>query len=185
MSALAQLSASECELLYSLPYRAGLFISHADDVDGGADDAAELQALQEAMKAVAGLETHAGVTAEIFNQCLRLRSEWPRWEAKAFTTPEDAKAARMMMVQKFGEPTARDFSAALMEVGTSVARAAGEYDRFEDHARQADGFLGALMQKIVGGFAGLAEDDSGHPMNVSAAEDTALATLARALKTEV
>jgi hypothetical protein len=67
------------------------------------------------------------------------------------------------------------FKRSLMEIGTAVAQAS---DEFGDDNRD-EGFFG----KILGKFSGPGRHMTpGHPMNVSASEDSALEKLRAALK---
>ena len=55
MTTLSDFSASELELLVSLPYKVGVYVSHADDEDGEVDDEREMAALESCIKAIASL----------------------------------------------------------------------------------------------------------------------------------
>ena len=57
---------------------------------------------------------------------------------------------------------------ALMEIGTAVASAGGEFGMFNEE--KTPGIFSRLISKL----SGLGRDDSGDPMNVSATEDSAL-----------
>lgn len=69
----------------------------------------------------------------------------------------------------------------LIEIATTVAQAHGEFNSFDAPAEEKTGF-GALVGKIVSGFSDLSKDDDNHPMNVSAAEDSAITELKQILK---
>jgi hypothetical protein len=181
MTDLSQFSASEFELLVSLPHRAGIFISFADDLDGEDDDERELKMLETTLKAIAGLHKDKPLLAAIFKETLRLKSEWARWETKAFNISDDARAAISLLKSKAGEGAAKQYRAALMEVATTVAQAYGEFGQFDDADKNAGGFS-ALVSKVVSGFSGLGTEDKNHPMNVSASEESALSELSAALK---
>lgn len=181
MTSLAHFSASEAELLISLPYRAGLLVSHADDEDGEIDDRREMAALAACLKAAADLRKDSPFTAEVMKETLRLRFEWPRWAEKALNVYDDSALAVSLLKSKAGESTARAYGAGVMEVATAVARAYGEFSTFGEEEEE-NGVLGALFSKILEGFASLSPDDEGHPMNVSASEGGVLSRLSAALK---
>ena len=181
MTDLSHFSASEFELLVSLPYRAGIFVSFADDLDGEDDDAQELKMLETTLKAIAALHNDKPFLAHIFKETLRLKSEWSRWETKAFNISDDARSAISLLKSKAGEGAAKQYRAALMEIATTVAQAYGEFGQFDDAEKNA-GLFGSLVAKVVGGFSGLGDDDKNHPMNVSASEESALSELSAALK---
>jgi hypothetical protein len=180
MTDLSQFSASESELLISLPYRVGIFISNADDVEGESDDKHEMQMLEETLKAISKL-ARAPLVAQIFKETLRLKFEWKRWYEKSFDVSADARSAISLLISKADEDTAKAYRAALMEVASTVAQAAGEFEQF-DEIEEGGGLFSGLVSKIVSGFSNLSDDDLNHPMNVSASEDGALSTLSAALK---
>ena len=64
----------------------------------------------------------------------------------------------------------------LVEIATSVAQAYGEFGVEEE---QDEGFFSGLMKKIAGGISDGGE--ANHPMNVSAAEDSAIERIKNAL----
>lgn len=181
MTSLAHFSAEEAELLISLPYRVGVHMSHIDDEDGEVDDRREMASLKACIQAVAALRNDRPFAAEIMKETLRLQFEWSRWAEKSFDIFDDAARAVSLLKSKAGEGTARSYAATLMEIATAVARAYGEFSTFDEEERQS-GILGALLGKIIEGFSELAPEDEGHPMNVSASENEALARLSSALK---
>ncbi|MEZ5814095.1 MAG: hypothetical protein R3E13_05145 [Alphaproteobacteria bacterium] len=180
MTSLSDFAASERELLLSLPYKVGVFVSHADDVDGEHDDEKEMGALEACIKAIARLHEDKPLSAEIMRGCLSEKAQWPRWAAQSFNTPEAAREAAILLEARASESEFKNYRGALMEIATTVAQAYGEFDAF-DEGESGGGFFGGLVSKIAGGFSALSADDVNHPMNVSAAEDGALAELRAAL----
>lgn len=181
MSFLSQLSAAEYELVVSLPYRAGVYVSYADDVDGEGDDAREAGALEAALRAVSDMQKNSGIACEIFIETIRMKSEWSRWQGKAFIIEDDARAAVALVKGRAGIDAARAYGAAIMEVAAAVARAYGEFGQF-DEIEKNPGLLKGLVARVASGFSGLTQDDRDHPMNISASEQGALSTLAEALR---
>ncbi len=183
MTHLSSFSAEESELLVSLPYKVGMWMSYADDEDGERDDEKEMAALEHCIKAIAGLYEDQPFVKEVAAQTLRLRSEWARWETQAFHVPAEAEKAVSLLKSKATSDELKNYGSALIEVATIVAQAYGEFSSFDEAEPESTGF-GALVGKIVSGFSELSKDDDDHPMNISASEDSAIAQLAQILKTE-
>jgi len=181
MASLSDFSASELELLVSLPYKVGVFVSHADDEDGELDDDKEMGALEACIKAIAALHADKPLTADIMRQSLSMRMDWPRWAAQSFHVPDEARRAMALMQAKASETEQKNYASALIEIATTVAQAYGEFGEFDDDDTSGSVF-GGLVSKISGALSSLTSDDAAHPMNVSAAEDTALEALRGALK---
>lgn len=182
MTSLAHFSAEEAELLVSLPYRIGVHMSHIDDEEGEIDDKREMASLESCIRSVAALrQQDRPFVSEVMRETLRLRYEWLRWAENSLAVYKDAERAISLLKLKAGEKTARSYAASLMEIAAAVARAYGEFSTFAEEERKS-GIMGALFSKIIEGFSELAPEDEGHPMNVSASENEALARLSAALK---
>jgi len=181
MTSLSDFSADEQELLVSLPYKVGVYVSHADDADGELDDEREMVALETCIKAIATLHEDKPFTADVMRQTLAMKNEWTRWVDQSFRVSDDARKAAALLQSKASEAEAKNYRAALMEIGATVAGAYGEFGEFDDDDTSG-GVFGALVGKITGGLSKLTADDVNHPMNVSASEDSALAELSDALK---
>lgn len=175
MTDLSVFSKTEIELLVSLPYKAGAWIAAAEDEEGDHDDEREAKALHGCIKAIAGLHADKPLLKAIAAQTLMLRSEWPRWTDQCFNVPEDAAAAMSLLKSKAGAADLKNYRGMIMEISTAVAQAHGEFGDWDD-----DG--AGFFARIAETFKSLSPDDKNHPMNVSAAEETALSELAAVLK---
>jgi len=65
-----------------------------------------------------------------------------------------------------------------LDVATSVAQAYGEFGEGADRAEGLFAKIGGIVKSVVS----VGADDAAHPMNVSAAEDSAISNIAAALK---
>lgn len=175
MGDLSSFSQSEAELLVSLPYKVGVWISAAEDAEGEDDDKHELLTLAGCLKAVVTANADTPFIKAVAQQTLALRSEWPRWEGQSFNVTEDAEKAMSLLKARVPAQQSKNYRRMLMEIATAVAQAYGEFGEFED---EGEGFFTKIMDK----FKALSQEDSDHPMNVSPGEESALAELAQALK---
>lgn len=182
MSTLADFSDEERALLVCLPYKVGVFIGHADDVEGEQDDDREMAALETCIRAIAGLHADKPFTSEVFAQTLAMKDEWAGWAAQSWHVPDEARAAVASLRARASEGTLKNYRAALMEIATTVAQAHGEFGQFDEDEDTSGGIFGGLVSKITQGLARLGEDDADHPMNISASEGGALSQLREALK---
>jgi hypothetical protein len=176
MAQLSSFTAEEAELLVSLPYKVGIWVSHADDVEGEGDDERESKALQSCIKAIAKLHQDQPLIAEIMAETLRRRTHWSDWAENSFHAPSDAQKAVMALRAKGSSANLKHYRAALMEIAAAVARAHSEFGAFDE--AESEG----IFSKIAGTFKSLSDAD--HPTNVSASEDSALSKLAAALKSD-
>ncbi|MAE51075.1 MAG: hypothetical protein CMH27_04635, partial [Micavibrio sp.] len=84
---------------------------------------------------------------------------------------------------EFGTAEARHYRRFVLELGKMVAQAHSELSAFDAmETDKKEGFLSAMIGKFVGGVATMAENDAGHPANISPSEKSALSQLSAALK---
>lgn len=176
MTMLSDFDAADAELLSSLLVRAGMNVSYAEDEDGEADDELEMRALEACIRHVASMEGKPRVIREIAKYALDQRGSWDKWSQGVFNIePLCAKAVQVFSALASEDET-REYRAVVVEVATAVAQAYGEFGEEEPES----GFFGGMMKKVMGGFGGA--KDAGHPMNISAAEDSAISRISQALK---
>lgn len=181
--ALSQLSKNEYDLVLGLPYRAGIFVSHADDVEGEQDDEMEVKALLASIKQAKALHQESKLVSEVCDCILSSEVEWERWENEAFHILRTSQHVIEIVKSNFGLDEAKHYRALVMEVSASVARAASELDAFDDWKdEEPEGFFSGMIVKIMGGFSSMSQDDKDHPVNISPAEDSALSQLSALLK---
>lgn len=176
MTSLSDFEQAETELFASLPYKVGMYISHSDDVEGEADDEREQKALASCLKQFVKLAENKPLLAGIVKESLRREDKWAEWTDQSFTVLHDIKKAVPLLRTKASADQIKEIKRALMEIGTAVAQASGEFGQFDE--AESDSFFG----RIIGKFSGLGEGDAGHPMNVSATEDSALEKLRATLQ---
>lgn len=182
MTQLSDFSKDDMNLLISLPYKVGVWVSHADDVDGEDDDAHEMEALESCIRAVAKKYDGPGLVDDIARETLRQREKWPEWTDRAFNILPDCHRALELLLSQAGRKDAKNYKAALLEIAATVARAYGEFGAFDDWDNEGEGLFGSLVSKITAGFSSLSKEDKSHPMNISPAENSAISRLAGALK---
>ncbi|MGB4058341.1 MAG: hypothetical protein WBK77_09690 [Alphaproteobacteria bacterium] len=166
----------EAELLASLPYKVGAWVGHSEDQGGEEDDKREEAVLSACLKRFVKLKEDKPFVGSVVSESLRRADRWAVWADESHSVLADIKRAVVLLRDKRATPEEiKGLKATLMEIGTAVAQASGE---FSGDDADGKGFLG----KMIGKIAGFMADDAGHPMNVSAAEDSALEELRQTLR---
>lgn len=171
MTRLSDFSSGEIELIASLPYKVGMWISHADDVDGESDDEKEAKILSGCLRRFSKMQENQSFLGQVMAESLRREDKWAEWADQSFTALDDVKAALPILRGKAAVEEIKSLKRALMEIGTAVASAFGEFGMFDEEKTEG------VFARVIGKLTGLGDDDSGHPMNVSATEDSALNNL--------
>ena len=179
MTALSEFLPEHQNILIGLPYKVGMYMSHADDAHGEVDDEREVKALERCIRAIAGLHEDKPLTSEIMRACLASKEEWDVWGNHSFNAPDAARQAVEILTAKASEQELKNYREALMEIATTVAQAYGEFGEFDEE--DEGGGLSGLLGKITSKLSGMSAEDKDHPMNVSASEGEALMVLRAAL----
>jgi hypothetical protein len=185
MAYLDQFSADEKNLLISLPYRAGLWVSASDATGGHTADEKELEALAKSIQGLSQGMFESALVHEVMAETFLHRAEWPVWAKNYGVTPDDCKRAIALMQARKVPPRDVDaFRRMLMQIGLEVARAFREYDRNEPFSHRLVRQISILVDSFFGALQGekhVSEDI----LNISYSEDIALNALAMALRGEI
>ena len=181
MTRLSQLPETELQKIVALPYKAGLWISHADDVEGEADDLSEMKALERGIPELASLHKNSLLVNDVASAIMERKEQWTEWEEECFYIVKQAPEVIDFIANEFGVDEAKQYRAFTMELGKLVAQAHGEFSAFDEFKEEKESFFSSMINKIVGGISELSKDDAGHPANMSPAENSALSQLSKAL----
>lgn len=185
MAYLDQFSAEERNLLISLPYRAGLWVSASDSTGGHRADTQELEALEKAIRGLAQGMFESALVHEVIAETFLKRSEWPEWAKTYAATPADCKqAVALMNARKVPARDIDTFRRILMQIGLEVARAFREYEGNEPFSHRLMRRISIMADRFFGAMQGekyVSED----LLNISYSEDLALNALANALRGDI
>ena len=179
MTQLSSFSDTDKLLIVSLPYRAGLYVSYADDEDGERDDELEMRAMEACLKEISKLHEGHALTQEIASNILQHKADWNAWSQGVFNIEPLCEQAVEALKTQANESEIKDYIKMVLEIATAVAQAYGEFGEEEPET----GFFGKTMGRIFGNLG--SDSETNHPMNVSAAEDGAITRIANALKSKI
>ncbi len=172
----------ELELLISLPVRAGIWMSRADDVSTtDRDDKKEMLVLENVLKSIAGHKKAAPFVSELVKQTLDYKHVWDAWAGNDTEESffKDVGIAMNLVSERLPEENILNYKNALYHVADTVAHAYDEHVGDGDDLRE-EMFLGGLVTRLMDRLD--ARIDMQNPENVSAAESAALQKLKTALK---
>ncbi len=178
MTKLSFFTDEDVETIVSLPYRVGMHVSYAEDEEGEVDDEREMRALELCIKEIARVHEGEELTKEIASAILSSRDKWSDWSEGVFNIEPQCEKAIMALKTQAGKEEIKDYIKMTLDIASSVAQAYGEFGE----EQKEKGFFGKVIGGIVSSVAGVSADDANHPMNVSAAEDTAISNIAQSLK---
>ncbi len=179
MTQLSCFSDEDIEIIVSLPYRAAMNVSYADDEEGECDDEREMHALKTCIIEIAKLHEGVALTKEIAENLLNSQDKWLSWSQGVFNIEMLCERAILALKAQASDDEIRSYVEMVLELATTVAQAYGEFGEEEEPEK---GFFGKAVSIIAGGFRGEGKSYENHPMNVSASEDCAISNIAAALK---
>ncbi len=176
MTQLSVFSPEDLESIVSLPYRVAMNVSYAEDEDGDQDDELETRALEIYLVDVSKDEDRDGLSRDVAAQILNSKDKWETWSQGVFNIEPACEKAILALKVEASKDEVKAYSEMVVGLGVCVAQAYGEFgDAPEPEKGVVAKFLGSLMGVKP-------SNEVAHPMNVSAAEDSALQRIKAALK---
>lgn len=171
-SHLSDISREDRDLIVSLPYRVGVWMSHAEDEGGEVDDRREMKTLERILTDIAKAEKVPVFVRELLDETISRRDRWPGWKESSFDVLPDCVRAVKILTANAGKADGNNFRRALKKIAASVAGAHGEFGFEEPRA--------SLLRRLCGGLCSRKERAADF-MNISAAEQDAMRRLVAAL----
>jgi len=176
-AAIAQLSADDENILMSLPYRIGLYVSYAD-ISGGWDaQEKEQQSLAGILRAYSEDFCKSELTQKILMETLGRRPSWPAWSQKIDTVPDEVARIIFLIAPLVDPRELAGFKEVMIDVALSVAMAFHEGD--EVHAPTPE--TGSFFSDLVARFLPQRTKTDFDHVNISPAERAALTRVCMAM----
>jgi len=180
MSELQRFLPADQELLVSLFYRIGQWMSEADDTDTGTkSEQVEENAMFKILAKLAQSSQAGGLCSDIASESMRQKGSWARWSKQVDSVLEDVARAKTVIKDQGTVEEFHLFGKSLVTIATSVARAYRESTDMESHEI---GFLSWLTEKSSHVSLAVSDREAHKDLNISPAEDSALNELVAVLK---
>ena len=180
MSELQRFLPADQDLLVSLFYRVGRWMSQVDDTDvGETSEKAEEAQMFKVLTKLSQSSNVGDLCQEICAEALRQKGSWARWAGQMDTLIDDVGRGKKIILGEGTDEEFRLFGKSLVTIATSVARA---YRESTDMESQEIGFLSWLTEKSSHVSLALSDREAHKDLNISPAEDNALIELVQALK---
>ena len=172
----SQLSPADEELIISIPYRIGLYVSHADVTGGWDAQDSEIQSLTGILRDYSNDFCKTELSQKVLMDCLAARAKWPSWSHKVDEVPSQISHIVTMLETMLSEKELRGFFDVLIDIGLAVAMAFREGSGEEEGERP-------LVREILARIGtALTEQDPLSHINISESERSALKKLTRAMR---
>ncbi len=176
---LEALSEDEKTLIVSLPYRAGLWVSLADEKGAGAARAHELKTIEKVIAKLSEGMFASAFVHEVLAETHARRDQRALWGMQVGTVPEEARQAVNILIDKALPPDAEAYVQTIMNIAYETAYAFREYDRSASIPIRIWVWMKLLWEAFI--RTGNKDYRVESVANISLAEDQAIALLAEAL----
>lgn len=131
MSFLEHLPADQRELLVSLPYKVGVWLSHVDDHGGDEADDEEKKALAGIIDGFTRDVFGSEVVQYIMMETLEKKDQWEKWAENYTDIHANCQQAIDILNEVVEEKEVSAFKRRLIEIAEAVALAFREYDNLD------------------------------------------------------
>jgi len=182
VSFLDSLTINQKDILVSLPYRAGLFISKSDETGGDTADVQEIQVLASILTGFAQEVFGSETMQYIMSETVARKDQWPGWGNDLSAVLDECHLAVDVLREHTDEKDINAFQNQVMEIAEAVALAFREYDQVsavEKLTMSASYGVRSLLATVINKPLPPRQEF----MNISRRERKALNDLAQALGT--
>jgi len=186
LSYLDKFTTDQRELLTSLPYRAGLWVSESDESGGDESQEAELKTLENLIIGYSEDFLKSEFIEELMKETLSNKNLWEEWSRNLDTVPQQCHQAIVILEERMDSKDILSFRQALMEIATAVAMAYREFNEEEQPLPEKyimyakhywHCFMARLKQEQLPSLEAL--------LNISGAEHQILLKLSQALQLDM
>lgn len=179
---LGSLSDRDKRILFSLPYRVGMYVSHSDMSGGDEAQEREIQTLHNILVEIEQDFCKSEIMQRILIETVANKEHWPKWSNKLEDVPDECAHASDLLVGLVEQPSdLMSVKETLIDIGVAVAMAFRE----SGNSYPSENPIGEAiknMRNSLGRFIpALQVDDRFMHLNISKAERAALIRLHNAL----
>ncbi len=180
MAFLEQFSAGERDLIVSLPYRAGLWVSALDSTGGRQANEQETKALEAIIHRKGRGMFESAFVHEVMVDAITRRDEWKDWAHRLDSVVGDCEKAVVLIGKKLIRRDVDAYRQNIMHITVEVAKAFREFDLKESVLVRLWACIRLALDKMIGIARG-EEYESEALLNISYEEDIALSKIAMSL----
>lgn len=186
MPYLDQFTEDQKELLVSLPYRTGLWVSESDE--GGTENQSsevEMAALESIIMGYSEDFLKSEFVEELMKETLNHKKRWKEWAQNLDTVPRQCRLATTVVNERMEPKDALSFRQTLMEIATAVAMAYREFDDESSAQKKLTTYAQYYWQSFMARLKNKPPPTLDEILNISKAEQKVLVKLSDALQVDL
>lgn len=170
------------ELLISLPYRVGMWVSESDISGGEEAQDAEIRSLEGIIMGFAEDMCKSEFIEELMKLTLEYKDQWPAWREGLDNVPHECKEAIGVIETKMTDKDAESFSENIFEIAHNVAIAYREYNDPSLSMETLSVYVNYWIDTLKSRMRGSPQKSISEYFNISKEERSALQVLLDNLK---
>lgn len=181
MPHLEKFSEDQKELLVSLPYRVGMWVSESDQGGGSGSAHEETVALEGIITGYAEDFLKSEFVEDVMKQTLAHKARWGEWTNGLDAVPLECRRAVDILNERLESGHALSFRQSLMDIATTVAAAYCEFDDKGASSRRIGAYIRYYWAVFKAEMKKEQPPSLAHVLNISMAEREVLKDLAHSL----
>ncbi len=178
-------SEEQIDLLASLPFRVGLWVSESDSTGGHQADESEKKALENIIAGFSEDFCKSEFVDALMRETVNRRQSWKNWEKKMDAVPEDCRRAVDMLAARMEKREVTFFKHNLMDIAMTVAMAYCEFNDFDTPQGKMKAYGRYFLHRLKAFVTRRQPLSMTEIVNISHEERLALSALGQALRPDV
>lgn len=185
MKYLSKLPQDVQELVVSLPFRVGLFVSESDQTGGDESAEAERKALENIVTFYVEDTVKGEFAHEVMIHTLNHKDKWAEWSQNIDKVPEECLHLTYKMKDMIESKEILAYKQNLVEIAIVIAQAYCEFGENSSAMTKLEVYASVFLKKMQGLFGGGNSSANQIDLNISADERAAIQLLARNLGIDI
>ena len=185
MKYLSKLPQDIQDLVISLPFRVGLFISESDQTGGDESAEAERKALENIVTFYVEDTVKGEFAHEVMLHTLNNKDKWVSWAENMDKVPEECEHLSYTLKDYIDAKEILAFKQNLVEVAVVIAQAYCEFDENSSTMTKLEVYFGLFIKRIEAMFSGEQAPSNDYVLNISPSERAAIKLLSNNLDIEI
>lgn len=181
MNYLSKLPQDIQDLVISLPFRVGLFISESDQTGGDESAEAERKALENIVTFYVEDTVKGEFAHEVMLNTLNNKDKWMSWAENIEKVPEECLHLTYMLKDHIDGKEIIAYKQNLVEVAIVIAQAYCEFDENSSALTKLEVYFNLFLKRIEAMFSGEQAQSNDYVLNISPDERAAIKLLSNNL----
>ncbi len=185
MNYLSKLPQHLQDIVISLPFRVGLYISERDQTGGDESAEVERQALENIVTFYVEDTVKGEFAHEVMLNTLNNKPKWAEWADHIDKVPDECLQLTYALKDIIDPKEVLAYKQNLIEVAIAIAQAYCEFDQNASKLNKLEIYVSLFLHRLVAMFSGEQKSSHDYSLNISPSERKAIKLLSDNLDVQV